>query len=200
MSRILALMSLGVTAAWGLAGDDVVKLGRFQPSAGGFGGAVATAADADKSTSASDDDTELVCHRRRHCCYSCYRPAYVTYYVPAPVCYAPPVYRVPTYAIPPAVGFGAYSAGYATYAPISSSTATPLVMNLPTRTSPAAPVYARTEPAPRPQLQPVAVPAPAPKADPRDDVETFKISLPGKNEPTPTATPKYKYAAYGEKK
>lgn len=55
-AALTAGVALGGSA---VAGDDAVKLGRFQPSANGFAGAVKSAADVEAAKDA-DDDTELV--------------------------------------------------------------------------------------------------------------------------------------------
>lgn len=61
-AALTAGVALGGSAA---AGDDAVKLGRFQPSAGGFAGAVKSAADVEAARDANDD-TELVHGWHKH--------------------------------------------------------------------------------------------------------------------------------------
>ena len=58
-AAVAAGFGLGSVAA---AADDTVRLGRFQPAAGGFAGAVKSAAAAEPTDDAAND-TELVRHR-----------------------------------------------------------------------------------------------------------------------------------------
>ena len=68
LRRIWSAAALAAGVALGgsaVAGDDAVKLGRFQPSASGFAGAVKSAADVEAAKDA-DDDTELVHGWHKH--------------------------------------------------------------------------------------------------------------------------------------
>jgi hypothetical protein len=61
-AAVAAGIALGGSAA---AGDDAVRLGRFQPHPDGFAGAVQSAAAAEGLQASADDDTELVHGRWR---------------------------------------------------------------------------------------------------------------------------------------
>ena len=199
-----------------LRADDAVKLGRFQPSPGGFGELVRSAAAAESRDSNPPDDTELAFFGRHrywrgfsagyaagawgHGWSVYYRPYAVSYYRPFyPVgFYRPFVY---TYGYPAYVGYSSFHYGYGSWGGgfgwcgISSTSAPTITLGSQPGISP---THQQTVPQSVPPVPPVAPEAPRSIPLTEDEPRAIPVSFPSRQ---PAGTkPVYKYPAYGDKK